>query len=111
LKKGGILTAYGFYNQAMGKGGNAALDFMKIALWNTLPNCRRSSFYSIGDLRKKQPEWYKEDLAILFSLLANGKIKPIVEKRMKLEDASKAHELIEQAAVRGRLVLMINDNK
>ena len=37
LKKGGILVPYGFYNQAIGKGGNVAMEFMSIALWNILP--------------------------------------------------------------------------
>jgi hypothetical protein len=28
---------------------------------------------------------------------------------MRLEDAAQAHELIEQAAVKGRIVLMVNE--
>jgi len=52
LKKGGTLVPYGFYNLAMGKGGNVAMDYMSIMLWNILPNGRQVSFYSIGDLRK-----------------------------------------------------------
>jgi len=109
LKKGGILVPYGFYDQAMGRGGNVVLDFMKVALWNILPNGRKASFYSIGDLRKKNPENFKEDLGALFDLLKAGKIKPAVERRMKLEDAKEAHELIEQAAVKGRIVLVVNE--
>jgi hypothetical protein len=31
---------------------------------------------TIGALRKKQPDWFKEDLTELFNLLAKGKIKP-----------------------------------
>jgi len=108
LKKGGTLVPYGFYNQAMGKGGNVALDYMSIAVWNILPNGRQASFYSIGDLRKKNPAWFKEDLGLLFGLLKEGKIKPSIEKRLKLEDAAQAHELIEQAAVKGRIVLIVN---
>ena len=110
LKKGGILVPYGFYNQAMGKGGNVAMEFMSIALWNILPNGRKASFYSIGGMRKKNPEWFKEDLQILFKLLKEGKIKPSIEKRMRLEDARKAHDLIEAAAVKGRVVLDMNEN-
>lgn len=109
LKKGGILVPYGFYNDAMGKGGNIPVDYIKVALWNMLPNGRKASFYSIGDLRKKNPAWFKEDLGTLFALLKAGKIKPSIEQRMKLEDAAQAHELIEQAAVKGRIVLMVNE--
>ena len=43
-----------------------------------------------------------------FDLLAQGKIKPAIERRMKLTEAVEAHKLIEQAAVRGRIVLMVN---
>ena len=85
------------------------MDYMSIALWNTLPNGRKVAFYSISDVRKKNPEWFKEDLSTLFGMLKEGKIKPSIEKRMKLEEAKQAHELIEQAAVKGRLVLMVNE--
>lgn len=38
------------------------MTYMKVALWNILPNGRKTSFYSIGSLRDKNPEWFKEDL-------------------------------------------------
>jgi NADPH:quinone reductase-like Zn-dependent oxidoreductase len=109
LNKGGTLVAYGFYNNAMGKGGNVPIEYMRVALSNILPNGRKAVFYSIGDLRKKNPEWFKEDLGALFGLLKEGKLKPSIERRMKLEEAARAHELIEQAAVKGRIVLMVNE--
>ena len=108
LKKGGMLVAYGFYNQALGRGGNVAKDYMNIALWNLLPNGRKAAFYSISDLRKKNPEWFKKDLTTLFGLLKEDQLKPSIEQRMKLEDAAQAHRLIEQAVVKGRIVLMIS---
>ncbi len=109
LKKGGTLVAYGFYDNAMGKGGNVPVDFAKVALWNILPNGRKARTYSIGDLRKKHPDWFKKDLAALFDLLAEGKVKPVIARRMKLEEAAEAHRLIERAAVQGRIVLMVNE--
>jgi len=109
LKQGGILVPYGFYNDAMGEGSNIPLDYIKIALWNILPNGRKTAFYSIGGLRKKKPEWFKDDLGALFDLLQAGKIKPAIERHMKLEDAKEAHELIEQATVKGRIVLDVGE--
>ena len=109
LKKGGVLVPYGFYDNAMGKGGSVPIEYMSVALWNILPNGRKASFYSIGDLRKKNPKWFKEDLGALFDLLKAGKIKPAIERRMKLEDAALAHKLIEQAAVKGRIVLVVSE--
>jgi NADPH:quinone reductase-like Zn-dependent oxidoreductase len=107
LRRGGILVAYGFYNSAMGKGGNIPLDFIRLKLWNILPNGRSTTFYSIGALRRKQPDWFSEDLTKLFTLLAQGKIKPVIAARIPLAEVRRAHELIEQAGVQGRIVLTV----
>jgi len=76
-------------------------------LWNILPNGRSTAFYSIGPLRQKQPDWFSEDLTKLFDLLAQGKIKPVIAMRMPLAEARRAHELIEQAGVQGKIVLNV----
>jgi len=109
LKRRGTLVAYGFYDNAMGKGGSVPLEFMRVALWNLLPNGRSAAFYSISGMRKKHPDWFREDLTALFDLLTQGKIKPVIAERMGLEDAVRAHQLIEQAAVKGRIVLVIDE--
>jgi len=107
LRRGGKLVAYGFYNSAMGRGGNIPLDFMRIQLWNLLPNGRSTAFYSIGALRHKHADWFSGDLTTLFDLLAQDKIKPVIAARMPLADARHAHELIEQADVQGKIVLTV----
>ena len=108
LKRGGMLVAYGFYNNAMGKGGSVPVEFMQVKLWDILPNGRATTFYSIGALRKKHPDWFHADLTELFNLLAQSKIKPVIAKRMRLDEATHAHELIEQAAVQGKIVLIVS---
>ncbi len=105
LRKGGILVAYGFYNAVMGKGGSIPLDFIRLKLWNLVPNGRSTAFYSIGALRQKHPEWFAEDLSNLFNLLAQSKIKPIIAARIPLGEVRRAHELIETAGVQGKIVL------
>jgi NADPH:quinone reductase-like Zn-dependent oxidoreductase len=80
-----------------------------ITLWNILPNGRSATFYSITQLRKKQADWFNEDLTELFSLLAQGKIEPVIAERMPLAEAARAHDLIEQAVVKGKIVLMVNE--
>lgn len=107
LRRGGKLVAYGFYNTALGKGGSVPLDFMRVQLWNLLPNGRSAAFYSIGALRHKQADWFSDDLAKLFDLLAQNKIKPVIAARMPLADAQRAHELIEKAEVHGKIVLTV----
>lgn len=107
LRRGGKLVAYGFYDAVLGKGGSIPIDFMRLQLWNFLPNGRSTAFYSIGPLRQKQPNWFSEDLTILFDLLAQKKIKPIIAMRMPLAEVAHAHKLIEQAEVQGKIVLTV----
>ena len=104
LKKKGTLVAFGFYNTVMGNGGNIPVDFMKLQLWNILPNLRTANFYSIGSLRKKHPDWFVEDLTALFRLLAQNKIKPIIAGHYPLEKAAEVHQMIERADVKGKIV-------
>ena len=111
LKRGGTLVAYGFYDNVMGKGGNVPLEFMQVKLWDILPNGRSTAFYSIGSLRKKHADWFHADLTELFNLLAQGKIKPVIAERMGLAEAARAHELVERAAVKGRVVLIVNEDQ
>ncbi len=108
LRQGGMLVAYGFYNAIMGKGSSIALDFLQLQLWNIMPNSRSATLYSIGPWRKKHPDWFRADLTNLFDLLVQGKIEPVIAERMRLDEATHAHELIEQAAVQGKIVLIVS---
>ena len=107
LRSPGILVSYGFYNAVMGKGGSVPLDFLRLALWNVLPNGRSTAFYSIAALRQKQPAWFSDDLSYLFDLLSQRKIAPVISRRMPLSEAKQAHELIENAQVPGKIILEV----
>jgi NADPH:quinone reductase-like Zn-dependent oxidoreductase len=54
----------------------------------------------------RNPEWYREDFAVLLELLRADKIHPAVAERLPLSDASRAHELLESSAATGKLVLV-----
>lgn len=99
--------AYGFQDAVLGKGGNIPLDFLRLKFWNILPNRRSTKFYSIGALRQQHPDWFVKDLTHLFELLGQGKIKPVIAAQMPLAEARTAHELIEKAAVKGKIVLTV----
>lgn len=78
-------------------------------LLNLLPNGHSTKFYSIGPWRIQHPDWFKEDLAILLDLLEQGKIKPIIAMRLPLNEARRAHEIIEQAVVQGKIILDVSE--
>jgi NADPH:quinone reductase-like Zn-dependent oxidoreductase len=43
---------------------------------------------------------------VLFSLLGEGKIKPVIMKQFPLHEAAQAHALLESGQVTGNLVLV-----
>jgi NADPH:quinone reductase-like Zn-dependent oxidoreductase len=54
----------------------------------------------------RDPEWFRDDFAVLLGLLREGRIHPVVAERLPLTDARHAHELLETAAAKGKLVLV-----
>jgi NADPH:quinone reductase-like Zn-dependent oxidoreductase len=50
--------------------------------------------------------WFREDFYTLIELPRQGKIHPIVAERLPLAEARHAHELLESAASKGKLVLV-----
>ena len=93
----------------LGHGGSIPLDFVKLKLWDWLPNGHATAFYSIGAMRRKHPDWFREDLSTLFGLLAAGKIKPVVAEVLPLSQVRQAHERIEAGTVQGKLVLRVSE--
>ncbi|MFH1195223.1 MAG: medium chain dehydrogenase/reductase family protein [bacterium] len=109
LKPGGILVAYGFQKAVTGNGSmlSVVLDFIKLSLWNLLPNKKSTTFYSITGMQKKHPDWFKEDFNSLLELLRQRKIAPVISYKLPLTDAVKAHELLDKATVEGKIVLTV----
>lgn len=109
LKPGGMLVAFGFQNEVLGRGGSIPLDFVKLKLWDWLPNGHATAFYSIGAMRRKHPDWFKEDLATLFRMLAAGRIDPAVAEVVPLSEVRRAHERVEAGEVQGKLVMRVSE--
>jgi NADPH:quinone reductase-like Zn-dependent oxidoreductase len=42
-------------------------------------------------MKRKHPDWYRDDLARLFALLAAGRLKPVIADRLPLEEVVIAH--------------------
>jgi len=74
---------------------------------NLIPDKKAALNYMMreGEKYHSRPEWYPEDLSILFDLLAQRKIEPVVT-RMPLVEAARAPGLIGEGAVRGKIVLV-----
>jgi NADPH:quinone reductase-like Zn-dependent oxidoreductase len=116
LAPSGKLVVYVFYNSAMksnaGSQGDMIAEFLRWQWqqlqWRFFPDDEKTAlFYSITDMRKQHPEWFREDLAALFDLANSGKITPMIWKTLPLSEAAQAHQLIEARAVKGKIVLRV----
>jgi NADPH:quinone reductase-like Zn-dependent oxidoreductase len=109
---GGQLIGYGM-SSVVEKGRpsklKGAASFALMGLLAKLPDGKSARWYSITTEKKKHPEWFREDLARLLTLLRDGKIHPQISERLPLCEAQHAHELIEQARVTGKIVLLCQE--
>jgi NADPH2:quinone reductase len=111
LAPGGRLVMYGHYSTLVAGRRSAkrvavfhATGALALAT-NPLPRGRRVLTYQSAKTRDRHPEWYRADLGLLFRLLAEGHLHPIVAARLPLTEARRAHELLARG-VRGKLVLV-----
>ncbi|WP_019640113.1 quinone oxidoreductase family protein [Paenibacillus fonticola] len=61
--------------------------------------------FNIAHLLESNPNHAKTGIESLFSLIASGRVKPIVQHILPLEDVAMAHQLIESRQTVGTLVL------
>lgn len=112
LRKGGKLVIYGAVSMDMNSWSarfGALYGMARLFMSSWISRTKSVAGYSIASWRKKNAEDFKQDLAALFELLADGKLKPEVDRVMELADVREAHKLIERAEVRGRIVLKVAD--
>lgn len=102
LRRGGKLVAY----SAPTGLGTLLLGLLKLAAVNLLPNGKSAEFYGITALYMQNKKPFMEDLPLLFKLLEEGKIKPLIEGKFPILEAAKANELLESGQVTGNLVLL-----
>jgi NADPH2:quinone reductase len=119
LREGGCVVTYGFQSTlsggriASGSGGrhpireSAELGWFVVRNWFK-PGRKRMAPYSIQWLMRFRPAWFRHDLLTLMDLLKEGKIKPLIAERMPLEGARRAHEMLGEGGVLGKIVLAPN---
>lgn len=118
LCRGGRVVAYGLTGSlqggrlASGVGGKRnrfgpiAIFGLYIAGSWVLPGRKRVVLYSIQWLKRVKPELFRQDLIALFELLHQQKIKPLIAQRFPLSEAKKAHEMLGEGDITGKIVLV-----
>jgi len=120
LRSGGKVVVYGFTAKlhggrlASGRSGGrhrfreAAIIGLYIARNWFLPGRKRMVPYSIQTLKRLKPALFRQDLIALLDLLQQQRIKPLIAQRFPLAEARRAHELLGQGGVAGKIVLVPN---
>jgi len=106
LRSGGRLVAFGVSSAVTGGVSRAVQTLFLSFLYKILPNGKRSEFYGISGSKYSNMENVKEDLVKVFELLSQKKISPVIGAKLKLDEAVKAHEMMEHAAVTGKILLL-----
>jgi NADPH:quinone reductase-like Zn-dependent oxidoreductase len=101
LRRGGQFVEYGYSGIFQ-----FLIDNLRLQFLNWLPNGKSGDFYGITATYRKDKGSITEDLLMLFSLLKEGKINPIIYQKYPILDAAKANELLESGEVIGKIVLL-----
>jgi NADPH2:quinone reductase len=119
LREGGRVVTYGFQSKlrggrmAAGSDGRHPIRESAELGWFIVRNCfkpgRKSMVpYSIQWLMRFKPGWFRRDLLTLLELLEQGMIKPLIAQRLPLQEARRAHEMLGEGGVLGKIVLLPN---
>ena len=118
LRPGGRVVAYGNTTSLRGEGlgadrtgrrnrlhGIPIFALYIVGGW-LLPGQKRVVPYSIQWLKRLRPTLFRQDLIVLFELLQQRKITPIIAQRFPLAEARQAQELLAKGGVVGKIVLL-----
>jgi NADPH2:quinone reductase len=125
LRPGGRLVVFGRYSTLKDghKDWPAVIKWwasiVAVWVWGKLSPRRKAFSYHVQQYRDRatrrpgavggepiDAEQFREDFAALIELLRAGKIHPVVAERLPLAEARHAHELLETAAAKGKIVLV-----
>jgi NADPH:quinone reductase len=119
LREGGRVVIYGF--QSKMRAGRMATasegrhpvresaELARFVVRNWFKPGRKSMVpYGIQWLMRLKPAWFRDDLLTLLDLLEQGRIKPLIAQRLPLQAARRAHEMLGEGGVLGKIVLLPN---
>jgi len=112
LTPGGRLVAYGLLSTfADGRRDlkrlvSSAAGWAAAYTLGLLSRRKKLFVYSIQMLKRRKPDWFRQDLTTLFDLLGRGELNPLIDRRLPLEQAALGHELLVKGDTVGKIVLV-----
>lgn len=111
LKPTGVGVLYGGYDAT--RGGKvhplAIADMMlgsRFSAFGLFGKSQSVATYAIPAWREARAQAYRDDLAAVLKLVAEGAIAPLIGEILPLSDAAKAHRAMESRSVSGKIVLV-----
>jgi NADPH:quinone reductase-like Zn-dependent oxidoreductase len=108
LRRGGTLVSYGVSGDLSRGWRGVAGGLGIVAALKLRLDGRRVRLYGIGATPGTGWRQCRDDWAELLELCRRGLITPLIGARIPLAEARRAHELIDAAAVSGKIVLTCN---
>jgi len=102
LKRGGSGVIYSLVDAS---GMLTAIYYFTRFKFHNMTTVKKIAFYSIITWYKKHPEYLKQDLSKLFDMLVKGDIKPIIAKKISLEEVADTHKDFEENKFSGKVVI------
>jgi NADPH:quinone reductase-like Zn-dependent oxidoreductase len=108
LKAGGKLVSTATIQSFQEGAGRLAvvLGILRLPLWSLTHPGKKAYFWDVAAAAGKDLAQYRKDLAAVFELLNEGRIKPEIGEVMPLKDAPKAQQMLLDYQVRGKVVLV-----
>jgi NADPH2:quinone reductase len=106
-RRGGAVIGYGFmatYRNGQPRTLSTLRGFASLLIAGRLAG-RRTQFYGITQIYRKDRRPFHEDLPKLFALLQAGRIHPPIAARLPLLAGKEAERLLEAGGVAGKIVL------
>jgi len=112
LTPGGRLVAYGLQSCFSNGKRNVMRLISSVAGWATVyalslvSRRKRFFIYSIQMLKRRHQDWFRRDLIALVDLLREGRLKPVIDRRLPLAQASVALDMLRRGNAVGKIVLV-----
>lgn len=110
VKKGGCVVCYGFAGDNFGGLIPMITGILQMILLNAWPDGKQVVLCATPQEVKKDNSWYRETLSELIKMLSSGSIRPVIGARVPLLEVRRAHQIVEQGSVVGKVVLICNED-
>lgn len=109
LKPGGVFIGFGFTSalavQPDTKGTQLQEDWDLLSRGQWCKESVQATMYSLTKWKKEHPDWFHEDLTTLFRMLSEQRLKPLLYATLPLQEAPRAHRLLEESKAVGKITL------